>query len=96
MSNNWIDSLERAVEVTEGQIALARATERHSLAMEVKQAQKLLDNVATTLERAVVEAAIAWYGDGSDRYDFDITDEALWKAVDALVAARKEAATDDR
>ena len=54
MTDNWIDSLDRAIEVTEGQIALARATDTSMIGVEVERAQTLLNAIAQL--RAAAEA----------------------------------------
>jgi hypothetical protein len=43
--NNWITSLERAIEVTEGQIALATAVQVGSITVQVDRAQVLIDGL---------------------------------------------------
>jgi hypothetical protein len=43
--DNWITSLERAIEVTEGQIALATAVQVQSISVQVDRAQVLIDGL---------------------------------------------------
>jgi len=47
-NDNYLNSLERAIDITEGQIALAQATGGTYIAMDIERAQKLLDAITAT------------------------------------------------
>jgi hypothetical protein len=43
--DNWLQSLERAIEVTEGQLALAAVVSGTKIQLDVEQAQRLIDGI---------------------------------------------------
>jgi hypothetical protein len=101
MSDDWINSRERAVEVLEGQVQLARAWGTPRIAITVDAAERLLTprdaDHCTAEERAVVEAALAdrqaeWQRqpDNADIDKLIATRRDFRLAVTALLAARKE------
>ena len=85
MSEDWIDSLDRAVEVAEGQIALARALDAKAIGMTIEVAERLLRGIAEL--RPVAEAALRWRtGSGGQ----DLSRDLLWERCNELLAVRGE------
>lgn len=103
MSNDWVDSLERALEVVEGQLMLAKATGSRAVAVEVKSLKKIYEAARIAdLERAVVEAVVQCrqleiesrgktFGEISDELGLKYYNaiQSQHEAVDALLRERE-------